>query len=221
MNLLFLLLFLQTVSVTRDFIVTLPEENLNTVYLTFDLCPTSSGYHLDFDIVNFLIKNNIPATFFISGRWLETHFDEAKILKNELFSIGSHGYRHLDFSRVDNDKIFNELKKTQILLENFFGRKSCLFRFPYGRYDTNSLKLVRDFGLLPVFWNIETGDPDKNIDAKKMVQSLKDISSGSIIIMHANGRGVHTKEALPLIVNDLLNRGFIFKKLPENLCEKF
>ena len=43
--------------------------------------------------------------------------------------------------------------------------------------------------------------------------------SGSIVVMHANGRGWHTAEALPLLIEDLRKRGFEFATVGEMLAK--
>jgi peptidoglycan/xylan/chitin deacetylase (PgdA/CDA1 family) len=43
------------------------------------------------------------------------------------------------------------------------------------------------------------------------------VRNGSIIVMHINGRGLHTSEALPEIIQGLHARGFIFSKVSELL----
>lgn len=51
-----------------------------------------------------------------------------------------------------------------------------------------------------------------------MVKSvLAHVRPGSIVIFHANGRGIHTSEALPAIVTALKQRGFEFVTVSELL----
>ena len=46
--------------------------------------------------------SKVPATVFVSGRWVEKHWREAKELADEpLIEFGNHSYRHPAFSRLD------------------------------------------------------------------------------------------------------------------------
>ena len=62
-------------------------------------------------------------------------------------------------------------------------------------------------GLYTIQWDVETGDP--TIDAERMNWAVHErVQNGSIIIMHANGRGWHTAEALPEMIQYLQNQGY-------------
>ena len=58
-------------------------------------------------------------------------------------------------------------------------------------------------------WDSETGDPDPTFDAAKIQWAVEEVAqNGSIIIMHANGNGIHTAEALPGVIDFLLGEGY-------------
>ncbi len=64
-------------------------------------------------------------------------------------------------------------------------------------------------GLYTIQWDVETGDPDPTIDAERMNWAVQNrVQNGSIIIMHANGRGWHTAEALPEMIEYLQGQGY-------------
>ena len=64
-------------------------------------------------------------------------------------------------------------------------------------------------GLYTIQWDVETGDPDPTIDAERMNWAVRErVQNGSIIIMHANGRGWHTAEALPEMIEYLRGQGY-------------
>ena len=43
------------------------------IALTFDLCPVQKGAGYDQALIDYLIEQKIPATFFMSGRWMTKH----------------------------------------------------------------------------------------------------------------------------------------------------
>ncbi len=64
-------------------------------------------------------------------------------------------------------------------------------------------------GLKTLTWEVVTGDPDPHISAPSIVQTvLTRAKPGSVVIMHMNGRGWHTAEALPAVIRGLRKRGY-------------
>jgi peptidoglycan/xylan/chitin deacetylase (PgdA/CDA1 family) len=62
-----------------------------------------------------------------------------------------------------------------------------------------------------VQWDVVSGDPVPNITAEHLRDWVLDqVQPGSIIIMHANGRGWMTAEALPGIIQALEQEGYTF-----------
>src|SRR5262245_4510907 len=65
------------------------------VALTFDLCPVRKGPGYDRALVDYLIDRHIPATFFMSGKWMAAHEEEVdRLLGIGFFEIGTHGEVH-------------------------------------------------------------------------------------------------------------------------------
>lgn len=181
------------------------------VALTFDLCQKPE-YPAWFDqgIYDVLIKHDVPATFFMGGDWMRTHVEETRLLaSNPKFELGNHSWSHPDLPGLSEETISSEIVKTQDLLYELTGRQSKLFRLPAGLYDDLTLSVIAWNGLYTIQWDVETGDPDPNIDADRMNWAVRErVQNGSIIIMHANGRGWHTAEALPEMIGYLQGQGY-------------
>ncbi len=95
-----------------------------------------------------------------------------------------------------------------------------MFRFPFGTCTAESLKAVNDAGLVAIQWDVPSGDPAKAQSAEAIRKGVAaSAKPGSIIVMHANGRGWHTAEALPLLIEDLRKRGFEFATVDELLAK--
>ena len=177
------------------------------VALTFDCCQTLKPAGYDQALVNILQQTRTPATFFLGGRWIETHPQAMKQLAGcNYFELANHSYLHPHFPKLTAAQVQSELQRTQALVARY-GRTSRFLRPPYGEYDRQTLAVARQLGLRTVTWSISTGDPDKNTSASEILQAVKRAKPGDIIIMHANGRGWHTAEALPKIIAYLRHRG--------------
>lgn len=182
------------------------------VALTFDLCqkPELPSW-FDQGIVDTLIKYDVPATFFMGGDWMRTHVDETLLLaSNPKFELGNHSWSHPDLPGLREEIISKEIVKTQNLLYQLTGRQAKLFRLPAGLYDDLTLSVIAWHGLYTIQWDVDTGDPDPTIDAERMNWAVRArVQNGSIILMHANGRGWHTAEALPEMIEYLQSEGYI------------
>jgi peptidoglycan/xylan/chitin deacetylase (PgdA/CDA1 family) len=204
-----------------DIAPTLPHTDVHFIYhgdrgkpyvaLTFDLCqkPELPSW-FDQGIVDVLTEYDAPATFFMGGDWMRTHVDETLLLaSNPNFELGNHSWSHPDLPGLSAEVISEEIVKTQDLLYKLTGRQSTLFRLPAGKYDDLTLGVIAWHGLYTIQWDVETGDPDPTIDAERMNWAVSNrVQNGSIIVMHANGRGWHTAEALPQMIEHLREQGY-------------
>ncbi len=205
------------------------------VALTFDLCEQPhevAGYQGD--IIDVLRDRDIHATFFAGGKWLLTHPERAQqLMADPLFEVGDHTWDHANLRLVSGAELAGEVEYPQaayLQTRSELARKQCLdrtgsalasaraparmtlFRFPFGACNDAALRAVEDAGLRAVQWDVATADPVKGQTADKIVQAaVNNARSGSIIIFHANGRGWHTSEALPAVIDGLQRKGFRFK----------
>jgi peptidoglycan/xylan/chitin deacetylase (PgdA/CDA1 family) len=150
---------------------------------------------------------------------MESHPSETRrIASNPLFEIGSHSYIHPHMTRVSVERMRAELTRTQDVMFRLTGRRGKLFRPPYGEYDDTLINVATSLGLQTITWSVVTGDPDKHVNARSIVSTVLHRSkSGSIIIMHVNGRGWHTAEALPQVIAGLRAKHYRFVTVSQSL----
>jgi peptidoglycan/xylan/chitin deacetylase (PgdA/CDA1 family) len=188
------------------------------VALTFDACATkrqSNGF--DREIFDILRREQVPATVFVSGRWVETHPAEAQELAAEpLIELGNHSWDHPAFSQLSRRHARAEIADTERAIAGL-GRKSVGFRPPFGDWDR---WLLSETGALPVvLWDVVSGDAGGHVPAPGIVDVVtRTARPGSIVIFHINGRGPHTKTALPEIIRLLRARGLRFVRVSELLA---
>lgn len=192
-------------------LITNGDRSEYKIALTFDVCQAEgdlAGY--DAEIVNVLNETQTPATFFLGGEWMRDHQAETLgLANNSLFELGNHSWSHSDFSAITPDEMNKEILLTQQYMYNLLGYQTNLFRLPYGTYSEDALNVIGENGLYTIQWDDVSGDPDPNIDAERMTDwVLQQIQPGTIIIMHANGRGWHTAEALPTIIQAIRQQGY-------------
>jgi len=71
------------------------------------------------------------------------------------------------------------------------------------------VEIVRALGLRFILWDVVSGDPDPRLSRPRMVERLTaTVRNGSVIVFHANGKGLHTREVVEDLYQDLvLKRG--------------
>jgi peptidoglycan/xylan/chitin deacetylase (PgdA/CDA1 family) len=226
----------------------IPRNNEKVVALTFDLCERTkeiTGY--DADLVNYLRKHKIRATFYAGGKWMHSHTEKAKqLMADPLFEIGNHAWTHGNLRVLKGEEMENQILWTQgqyevlrnDLINDVKIRKKCnippniadkeidsiplvpqTFRFPYGTCSAESLNFLAESGLPAVQWDIVTGDPWRKQTAKGIARTIlrNKVKPGSIIIAHANGRGHGTAKSLDLFIPKLKKQGYRFVTVSELL----
>ena len=209
------------------------------VALTFDLCEAGTeiaGY--DAGVIDYLRAQKVKATLFAGGRWLVHHNERgAQLLADPLFEIGTHTWSHANLHMTTGKALDDEIgggiaafaEASHALSARACVRQSAdaarlpaapkLFRFPFGTCTPEALAEVASRGQIAIQWDVVTGDPDPHIPPEAIARAvLAETKPGSIIIAHANGRGLHTAAALPLFVPQLRARGFEFVTVSELLA---
>ncbi|MDP1946535.1 MAG: polysaccharide deacetylase family protein, partial [Nitrospirota bacterium] len=145
-------------------------------------------------------------TFFMSGKWIAKHDQQVQaLLQVPFFEIGTHGevHAHLPLHSADEQKL--ESIGPVRLLKTKYHHDATLFRPPYGEFNDDTVNVTRALGLQFILWNVVSGDPDPTITAIQIEDRLKRlVRKGSVIVMHANGKGRHTHEVVQDLQQHLL-----------------
>ena len=186
------------------------QRNTKKIALTFDACPTGKADEYDEQVIDILLKQQVPATLFMSGRWVEKNVEKAKFLAaHPQFEIANHTYYHPHLLEKSDDRIIREFKNSQAEIKKVTGKKPRYFRPPFGEVDEHVAELAKKAGLVTVQYDIASGDPDPDLSPKRIVRVLlRDAQGGSIIVFHMNRNGVHTAKFLPEIIEGLRKKGF-------------
>jgi peptidoglycan-N-acetylglucosamine deacetylase len=207
------------------------------VALTFDLCETAgetAGY--DGAVIDYLRSHGIKATYFAGGQWMVSHKARSQqLMSDPLFEVGTHGWAHRNTRLLSGAQLRREILSPTVAytaIRSELSQAQCagmkqsafsaiperptLFRFPFGACNAASLQSVADAGLMAIQWDLATGDPSPNQSARAIADAMiRNARPGSIIISHANGRGYHTAEALPIAIPALRAKGFEFVTISE------
>ncbi len=177
------------------------------VYLSFDDGPTPGVSEA---IASLLLKHNVPAIFFVSGKNAESYPSLFESIRNEGFGIGNHGYDHIKGLFRDTDSYIEDAKRGAKI------SKSQIFRPAYGAITPAQFRRLKTEYKV-VFWDLMPYDFDKRISPNRVPGIIsRKIRNGSIIVLHDN-----LKSCIPLVLPDVINmcrdRGFVFGDLSLDL----
>ena len=165
------------------------------VYLTFDDGPTISATPKILDILK---EENIKATFFVIGKYVEKHPEIVKRAYEEGHYIANHGYDHNNaILYKSKDSFLNEVKKTDIAIGKAIGISNyCahIFRFPNGFMSANNkgkkkevLKLLNEINYTYIDWNCLNKDSEKKYSNYQLLANLKKTAKNKgtlVVLMH-------------------------------------
>src|SRR3954467_12412604 len=157
-----------------------------------------------------------------------------------MFEVANHTWEHRNLRLTSGQALVDEIRNAQLAYEQVRAElqaKQCmgpqgnalaheraprrlgLMRFPYGACSPAALSEVAQQGLLPIQWDVSSGDPTVGLSALVIQQQvLSNVAPGSIVLFHANGRGWHTEGALPAVIAGLKARGYEFVTVSELLA---
>ncbi len=192
------------------------------VALTFDACSGRPPGKLDEAVLDELEAQHVKATIFVGGRWAEQDPARVKaLLADPLLELGSHAYRHPHLTRLSDAGLRRELGQAIEALKGQTGRAPTLLRAPYVEDDARVVRIAGELGLTVIGFDVASGDPDPKFGKQRLTRwVLSQARGGSIIVMHINGNGRHTAEALPAIIEGLRKQGYELVTVSELLERK-
>ncbi|MDR3317836.1 MAG: polysaccharide deacetylase family protein [Clostridiales bacterium] len=191
---------------TRKLPIYSVETDDKVVALSFD---AAWGAERTEGIVAVLKKYEVPATFFLVGFWVDENPEKVKMLDGAGIEIGTHSNTHPHMNGLTDMQMKLELETSSARIAAITGKPVALFRAPFGEYSDRLLTAAEGLNLKTIQWDVDTLDWQKLAASDIAARVLTKAAAGSIVLMHNDG--LHTLEALPLIIEGLKNKGFGFK----------
>lgn len=179
------------------------EREDKVVSISFD-CAWGTEY--TDDILKALKVSDVRATWFMVEFWTEKYEDFVKKISEAGHEIGTHSSTHSYMSKQNAEEIKLELSSSAEAIEKITEKKVELFRPPYGDYDDELIKTASELGYYTIQWDVDSLDWKDLSAADIAMRVINGVKNGSIILMHSNG--LHTAEAVPIILETLKNRGY-------------
>ena len=194
------------------------------IALTLDAC---SGKYDD-DLIEFLIRNRIPATIFATKKWLDQNPRGLSIIKShlDLFDVEDHGEKHIPAVIGAGRKVYGIPGEPDVIhlrreviegahaVEEATGIAPHWYRDATAEYDAQSIKEIGKLGykIAGFSVNADEGATSKKIAIEKRLEHVK---TGDVIIAHMNKPASDTAEGLAVGLAYLLKKGFLFVRLDQ------
>ena len=198
------------------------------IAFTFDACGGKNGNGYDRELIDYLRAEKIPATLFVSGKWIDSQFPGfINLSRDSLFEIDNHGLNHRPCS-VDGEsaygirgtsniaEAFDEIEANARKIEAITNHRPLLYRSATAFIDEACVRMAGRLGIKVISYQILSGDAVPFTSEYVIEENvLRNISPGAIVIMHFNHPEWNTKEAMEKIVPKLRKMGYSFVRLKD------
>ncbi|MFV9509806.1 polysaccharide deacetylase family protein [Tepidibacillus sp. LV47] len=168
-------------------------------------------------ILKTLKEEKVKATFFLDGSWVKKNPEMARRIVNEGHEVGNHAYSHPQMSRLTNERIEEELKKTEEIIYQTTKQKSTYFAPPSGDYDKRVVEIAAKLQLRTVLWTIDTIDWQNPTPDTIIKRIIPKIDKGHLVLMHPTES---TAKALPRLIQEIKRKGLKIGSVKETLSTK-
>lgn len=195
---------------TRQLPIYCVQKDYKVLSISFD---AAWGNEDTQTLIDILGKYGVKATFFVVGEWVDKYPESVQALHEAGHEIMSHSDDHAHFNSLSTEEIIENLTACNAKIEAVTGVSPTLFRCPYGEYDDHVISAVRSMGMEPIQWDVDSLDW-KEIPASEITQRVTSrVQPGSIVLFH--NAAIHTPEALPAVIETLLQDGYTFVPISE------
>ena len=160
------------------------------------------------ELLRILKENEVKATFFLCGYWVEKYPEEVKKIAAAGHDLGNHSATHPHMNQLTAEQITEELEKCHQTVKELTGIEMDLFRPPYGEYNNTVIETANQKGYHVIQWDIDSLDWKEQGPEAEISQVLhhKHLGNGSIILFHNDAK--YTPQVLDTIIKGLKKNGY-------------
>jgi len=200
------------------------------IALTFDACGSPRGKGFDAALIGFLEREQIPATLFVSGLWIEANPELfRRLAANPLFEIANHGHRHRPASvsgqkaygiagTRDVGEVVDEIELNARRIQEVTDRRPAFYRSGTAHYDEVAVEVAAALGQRVAGYSL-LGDAGATFSAQQVRNALLKARPGDIALLHMNHPGSGTAAGVMAAIPELRQRGFRFVRLSDVTVE--
>ena len=186
------------------------ETNEKQVAITFDCAWGADDIP---SIIDTLVSNDVNATFFMVGDWIEKYPDAVRLLVENNLELGNHSDSHAHVNNLSYEKNIVDMKACNSKLKDLTGEEVKFYRGPYGEYNNTVIQAAESLNMKVIQWDIDTLDYTGKTTDEMCERIKKKLRSGSIILMHNDTE--YTASGLEQIINCIKEEGYEIIPLSE------
>lgn len=168
-------------------------------------------------LLKILKENNIKTTFFLTGIWVRKYPEMVKAIAAAGHELGNHTTTHPHCNDLPENEFIKELKENEEMIARLTGKRTRLFRPPFGEYNNTNIRAARKNGYEVIQWSVDSLDWQELGVEAVVDRILKNAHPGAIILFHNNAK--YTPEALPVILKNLKAQGYKIVPVSELLIK--
>ena len=187
------------------------NENEKVVYLTFD-----EGYENGYTskILDSLKSNNVKASFFVTGPYVQNNKELVKRMIDEGHIIGNHTINHPSLPSKSVTQVEQQIIELDRMIYDTWQVNIKFMRPPMGEISERVLAQLKDLGHTTVMWSFAYKDFD--VDDQKGVDYAHDIimeniHPGAILLLHAVSKD--NANVLDRVIKSIKTEGYEIRNL--------
>jgi peptidoglycan/xylan/chitin deacetylase (PgdA/CDA1 family) len=192
------------------------------VALTFDAGANAAAVP---SILSTLEAGCVPATFFLTGDWVDAFPAEARRIAVR-YPVGNHSDTHPHLPALSDAAVRDQINRAERIIQGstkFNARP--MFRFPFGERDDRTMRIVNGLRYGSIRWTVDTlgwqgtsGGQSVQTVTNRVLANLR---PGEIVLMHVGSHPTDGStldaDALPGIVAELKRRGYGFVTIYDSI----
>lgn len=194
--------------------------------LTLDACGSARGRGVDTRLLDFLVREQVPATLFINARWIDANPELFKTISaNPLFEIANHGTWHKPASISGRSaygiagtksiaELVAEIEQNARRIEAITGQRPKLYRSGTAYYDEVAVEIANALQHQVAGYSL-LGDAGATYSAAQVTAALLKATPGDIALLHMNHPESGSGAGIIAAVPELKRRGFRFVRMSD------
>lgn len=198
-------------------------SKVRRVAVTLDACMGKT----DFRILDTLVQDEIPATIFVTARWLKHNPQALAVLlaHPDLFEIENHGENHVPV--IDREvsvygipaagsqaAVTQEIEGGRLAIVAATGNQPQWFRGATAKYTTSSMATINALGERVAGYSLN-GDGGSLLGAGVTAKRIAGAKDGDVIIAHINQPTHEAGEGVVRGLKALKEKGTVFVRLDD------
>lgn len=128
------------------------------------------------ELLQILDDNDVTATFFLCGYWVDKYPEEVEKIAAAGHDLGNHSATHPHMSTLSSEQITQELQGCHEAVKELTGIDMNLFRPPFGEYNDNVIRTAKENGYYSIQWDVDTQET-KRKEEKRLVNANKEVKT--------------------------------------------